>query len=238
MARNPEKNALVREARKKQILDAALTVYIRFGFHGTDMDAVAEEAQLAKGLIYYYYKTKKELFAELYTWMFNEAYSFSAVLLENTGGMNPVEQLMYYAYGMFGANKDNPRMMQFNIRVPFDAYAIFGPEAWKEGAQKSDMHKKALTSIIERGMTQGMIPGTNPSSAANSFWSVFVANVFEYSKLMTGAQEAVKDEEGVLRDVVRFCFQGLGIDYTIWNACLEKVVAENQKDQLSKVNRK
>ena len=52
MPRNPEKNALVREARRKQILDAALTVYIRFGFHGTDMDAVAKEAQLAKGLIY------------------------------------------------------------------------------------------------------------------------------------------------------------------------------------------
>jgi len=38
MSRSPEKDALVRETRRKQILDAALTVYIRFGFHGTDMD--------------------------------------------------------------------------------------------------------------------------------------------------------------------------------------------------------
>jgi len=229
MSRNPEKDALVREARRKQILDAALTVYIRFGFHGTDMDVVAKEAQLAKGLIYYYYKTKKELFAELYTWMFNEAYSFSAALLENTEGLNPVEQLMYYAYGMFGANRDHPRMMQFNIRIPFDAYAVFGPEEWKDGAQKSNMHRNALTSIIERGIAQGIIPDTNPSSAANSFWSVFVANVFEYSKLITGTQESLKNETAILRDVVRFCFQGLGIEYNLWNSCLEKVVAENQE---------
>lgn len=229
MSRNPEKNALVRETRRKQILDAALTVYIRFGFHGTDMDAVAEEAQLAKGLLYYYYKTKKDLFAELYTWMFNEAYSFSAALLENAEGLNPVEQLMYYAYGMFGANKDKPRMMQFSIRVPFDAYAIFGPEGWKDGAQKSNMHRKALTSIIEMGITQGVIPDTNPSSAANSFWTVFVANLFEYSKLITGAQEPLENEAAILRNVVRFCFQGLGIEYALWNSCLEKVVAENQE---------
>ncbi|NMA82911.1 MAG: TetR/AcrR family transcriptional regulator [Epulopiscium sp.] len=229
MARSPEKNALVRETRKKQILNAVLTVYIRSGFHGTDMDAVAEEAQLAKGLIYYYYRTKKELFAELYTWMFNEAYSFSTTLLENAKGLNPIEQLMYYTYGMFGANKENPRMMQFSIRVPFDAYAIFGPEQWKDGAQKSDMHRKALAKIIEKGIAQGIIPETNPSSAANSFWSVFVANVFEYSKLMTGTQQPQKNEITVLRDVVRFCFQGLGIEYAIWNSCLEKIVDENKE---------
>ena len=141
MARNSEKNALVREARRKQILDAALTVYTRFGYYGTDMDAVAEQAQLAKGLLYYYYKTKKELFVELYTWMYDEAYSFSTALLDNAESRNPIEQLMYYTYGMFGANQSDFRFMQFNMRVPFDAYAIFGPEEWKDGAQKSDMHR-------------------------------------------------------------------------------------------------
>lgn len=227
MARNLEKNALVRETRRKQILDAALTVYTRFGYYGTDMDAVAKEAQLAKGLLYYYYKTKRELFIELYTWMYNESYSFSTILLENTEGINPVEQLMHYTYGMFGANKADFRLMQFSMRVPFDAYAIFGPEEWKDGAQKSDMHRKALANIIERGIEQGLIPKTNSSSAANSFWSVFVANVFEYSKLMTGKQISYKSDIQVFKDVVQFCFQGLGIEYAIWNACLEKIVTEN-----------
>lgn len=236
MPRNPEKNALVREARRKQILDAALTVYIRFGYHGTDMDAVAEEAQLAKGLLYYYYKTKKELFAELYTWMYHESYSFSATLLDNTEGRNPVEQLMYYTYGMFGASNADLRLMQFSMRVPFDAYAIFGPEKWKEGAQNSDMHRKALANIIERGMEQGLIPKTNPSSSANSFWSVFVANVFEYSRLMTGDQVPHKSNTQVFKDVVQFCFQGLGIEYSTWNACLETVVSEKEKGSRSYEN--
>ena len=224
MPRNPEKNKEVRERRKKQILDAALTVYIRRGYHGADMDCVAEEAKLAKGLVYYYFKTKKELFVELYTWVFTESYLISEALLNSTEGMTPIERLMTYVYGVFMASRDNPRMMQFAIRVPFDAYAIFGPAQWKEGARKSDLHKKALTDIIAEGVAQGLIPNTNPSAAANSFWSVFVANVFEYSKLITGAQESVNIESEGFRDVARFCFQGLGVKDTLWNACLERTI--------------
>ena len=226
MPRSPEKNAKVRENRKKQILDAALNVYIRCGYHGADMDFIAEEAKLAKGLVYYYFKTKKELFTELYTWMFDESYGVSDTLLKNTKGMNPIEQLMAYVYGVFMASKDNPRMMQFAIRVPFDAYAVFGPAQWKEGAQKSELHRNALTGIIENGIAQGLIPDTNPSAAANSFWSVFVANVFEYSKLITGTQKPVKIESEGFKDVVRFCFQGLGIEDKLWNSCLEKVITD------------
>ena len=224
MPRNSEKNAEVREARRKQILDAALTVYIRFGYHGADMDVVAEEAKLAKGLVYYYYKTKRDLFAAVYTWMFNDSYAFSKSLLDNSEGMDPIERLMTYAYNMFMANRDNPRMMQFAIRVPFDAYAIFGPGQWKDGAHKSDMHRKALSSIIEKGIEQGEIPNTDPSAAANSFWSVFVANVFEYSKLIAGTQEPAKSDLETIREVVRFCFQGLGIEYSVWNSCLEIII--------------
>jgi len=217
LPRNADKNAKVRDSRKKQILDAALTVYIRFGYHGADMDVVAEEAGLAKGLVYYYFKSKKELFSELLSWMFSESYSFSSALLDNTKAMNPVEQLMVYTYNMFVASKDNPRMMQFAIRVPFDAYAVFGPEQWKDGAQKSDMHRNALMRIIENGIEQKFIPKTNPSSAANSFWSVFVANVFEYSKLISGTQKPHENDIETFKGVARFCFQGLGIEYAVWN---------------------
>ncbi|MCL2702770.1 MAG: TetR/AcrR family transcriptional regulator [Defluviitaleaceae bacterium] len=231
MPKNPEKNAQIREERRNQILDATLSVYIRFGYHGTDMDIVAKEAGLAKGLVYYYIKTKQELFAELYTQMFGEGYSFSEALLKNAEGLNPVEQLMAYAYGIFAANRENPRMMQFFIRVPFDAYAIFGAEKWKEGAQKSDMHRKALASIIKKGISEGLIPEINPDAAANSFWSVFVANVFAYSKLMTGAQESLKNEREAFKDVVRFCFQGLGIEYSVWNTCLVKSVNGGESNE-------
>ena len=90
MPRRPSKHAEVRYSRKNQILNAALTVYIRYGYHGTDMDMLAKEANLAKGLLYYYYKTKKELFMALYSWRFQESYSFSETLLNDVKDKNPV----------------------------------------------------------------------------------------------------------------------------------------------------
>jgi len=232
MPRNAEQNEELRESRKKQILDAALTVYNRFGYHGVvDMEAIAKEARLAKGLLYYYFKTKKELFVELFTWMINESSALSDSLLEKTKTMNPIEQLMNYAYGIFAANETDPRTIQFNMRMPFDAYAVFSPNEWKDGAEKSDMHRRALTDIIERGMAQKLIPNANPGAAANSFWTVFVANVFVYSKLMLGEQEIGGNRIEAFRNAVQFGFQGLGIENVVWNDYLEKVVRENQASQ-------
>ncbi len=226
MPRNPEKNALVREERRRQILDAALSVYIHAGYHGTDMDAVAEQAQLAKGLVYYYYKTKRELFQELYAWMLREGHSFSEALLQNAKGQEPLEQLMHYVLGMFDANRASPRMMRFFIRMPFDAAAIFGPEGWREGAAKSDIHREALAAILERGMEQGVIPAADPRRTANSFWSVFVANLFEYSKLMSGGQTPEPDRMEAFREAAAFCFRGLGVQYDLWSECLERVASQ------------
>lgn len=228
MPRSSEKNAQVRETRKRQILDAALSVYIRYGYHGCDMDLVADEAQLAKGLLYYYYKTKRELFTELFAMMFDKGVSLSNELLDNADETEPIELLMRYAYGMFEANRSGPRMMQFFLRAPFDAYAVFDPDQWDKGMLQSKMHRETVTKIIEKGIEQGVIPVVNASNAANSFWSVFVANLFEYSKLIMGTQETIKNEVGIFREVVRFCFQGLGIDYVIWNSCLENILRENE----------
>lgn len=233
MARNAKQSAQLRETRKNQILDAALTVYIQCGYHGTDMDAVAAQAQLAKGLLYYYYKTKKELFVELYTSMFAKLYALSARLLENVTDRSPVEQLMYYTHGVFAANQADLRLMRFSMRVPFDAYAVFGSDNWRDGASKSDMHRQALAQIIKDGIEQGQIPQTHPGRAANSFWSVFVANVFDYARMMTGSQPSPHVAVDDFRDVVRFCFQGLGIKESLWNACLEKILEEeNEKEML------
>ncbi len=46
------------ESRRTQILDAALAVWMRHGFDGSTVEAVAREAGLAKGTLYLYFPTK------------------------------------------------------------------------------------------------------------------------------------------------------------------------------------
>ena len=48
--------------RKRAILDAARTVFSRKGYSATAVDDVAEEARIAKGTLYLYFKSKEALY--------------------------------------------------------------------------------------------------------------------------------------------------------------------------------
>jgi AcrR family transcriptional regulator len=51
--------------RPREILDAALTVFVTKGFAGTKLDDVAAAAGISKGLLYRYFDNKAELFKEV-----------------------------------------------------------------------------------------------------------------------------------------------------------------------------
>src|SRR5919108_1768291 len=51
--------------RPREILDAALTVFVAKGFAATKLDDVAASAGISKGLLYRYFDNKAELFKEV-----------------------------------------------------------------------------------------------------------------------------------------------------------------------------
>jgi AcrR family transcriptional regulator len=55
----------VSEERKAQIYQAALTCFSSKGYHRTTMDDIVAESGLSKGTLYWYFKSKKELFISL-----------------------------------------------------------------------------------------------------------------------------------------------------------------------------
>ncbi|NMO17217.1 TetR/AcrR family transcriptional regulator [Pyxidicoccus fallax] len=50
------------DARRRKLLDAALTVFLRYGYRKTSMDEVARAAQVSRQGLYLHYATKEELF--------------------------------------------------------------------------------------------------------------------------------------------------------------------------------
>jgi AcrR family transcriptional regulator len=53
------------EERREQILDVAVQVFARQGFHGTSMNDVAEVAGVTKPVLYQHFESKRELFQAL-----------------------------------------------------------------------------------------------------------------------------------------------------------------------------
>ncbi len=54
---------LPRPVRERQILDAAVTVFSRYGYHDASMDEISEVAGISKPMIYAYLGAKEDLFA-------------------------------------------------------------------------------------------------------------------------------------------------------------------------------
>jgi len=53
--------------KKQLILEAALKLFVEFGFHGTPTSKIAEEAGVANGTLFHYFSTKDELVVALYS---------------------------------------------------------------------------------------------------------------------------------------------------------------------------
>jgi AcrR family transcriptional regulator len=53
--------------RRRQILDAAVRVFARQGFHSCRVADIADEAGVAYGLVYHYFRSKDQVMNELFT---------------------------------------------------------------------------------------------------------------------------------------------------------------------------
>lgn len=52
--------------KKQLILDAAIKLFVEFGFHGTPTSKIAQEAGVANGTLFHYFPTKDDLVMALY----------------------------------------------------------------------------------------------------------------------------------------------------------------------------
>ena len=61
--------ASVKENRKEAVYAAAVACFIENGYYGTSMDMIAERADMTKRGLYYHFKSKDELFINLFHYM-------------------------------------------------------------------------------------------------------------------------------------------------------------------------
>lgn len=64
-AASPRGGRLPRSARRAQLLDAALQVFVRQGYHAALMDDIAEQAGISKPVLYQHFPSKLDLYLAL-----------------------------------------------------------------------------------------------------------------------------------------------------------------------------
>ena len=65
MPRTPEQYEEIRNEKKKVILDAAMKLFACNGYASTSISSIADKANISKGLMYNYFKSKEELLTKI-----------------------------------------------------------------------------------------------------------------------------------------------------------------------------
>ena len=123
---------------RQRILDAAERLFAERGFDGTPTSAIADDAAVPKGLLFYYFPTKKSLLASLVTERLGDGVIDAAPLIEPG---NPVASLL------------NLSERFFQIQAVSDVFRVI---LWREGHTHAevraslDAHRRALHATIEQ----------------------------------------------------------------------------------------
>ncbi len=93
------------DSRRKDILDAAMALFAGHGYASTTMDEVAAAAGISKGSVYNYFKSKQDLFTQL----FNQAVlkneeEVDALVAEPLGAGEKLCMILDYWYQGFAAD--------------------------------------------------------------------------------------------------------------------------------------
>lgn len=96
-----ERREREKEQRRNDILDAAEKVFFSKGLHESTMDDVAETAELSKGTLYLYFKSKEELYLGIHQRGFTKMREmFMEAVAEKKTGLEKL-QAVGYAYFNF-----------------------------------------------------------------------------------------------------------------------------------------
>jgi TetR/AcrR family transcriptional repressor of mexJK operon len=169
-----------RSARKRRaIIEAATTVFLRKGYLGTSMDEIAALAGVSKQTVYKHFADKERLFSEIVIRTVNEAGDpvYDEVL--NLADSGDVEADLCDLARRQLARVIQPRMMQLRRLVIGEAgrFPELGRTFFEQGPGRT---MAALATAFERLDARGVLHVEDASVAARHFnWLVMSAPVNE-----------------------------------------------------------
>ncbi len=135
--------------KRRQILDAAVRVFARQGFHSTRVSDIADEAGVAYGLVYHYFRSKDQVLNELFT----ERWSLLLAAIEETDGSDasPREKLAAVAAFIIESYRHDPELMKVIIVEVTRAANSFGRTHLPEISSAYD----GIAKIVADGQRAG-----------------------------------------------------------------------------------
>ena len=183
------------EEKRRLILDAAVRVFARKGFHTCRVGDISDEAGVAHGLLYHYFSSKDELLETV----FRETWSdLLAAIREVEASEAPArEQLRQVAAIMLRAWRRQPDLVRVLVRDVARSPALLGR------VDALDYALTEIAQIVERGQDDGDFrPDLDPRLASLVFYGGIETILTSWVLGRGGDDEDVARAERAVVDVV------------------------------------
>jgi AcrR family transcriptional regulator len=174
--------------KQKQILAAALKLFVTYGFHGTPTSKIAEEAEVANGTLFHYYKTKDDLVVGLYNYIKEDMAAAMSSIIHESDFITPkfkntFIQTLYWALH----NRDKfCYIRQFEISPHM---AKISRETMRDQAM---VHGR----LIEEGIKKKLLK----SHPRDLILTLFNSQVFGIYQYLTSAEFAPEEEKQIINE--------------------------------------
>ncbi|MGW8180415.1 MAG: TetR/AcrR family transcriptional regulator [bacterium] len=132
------------QERRQQIMQAAMSCFARKGYHKTTMDDIVAESGLSKGTLYWYFKSKDELFFSLVNSFFLEVQQdMDAIFEQDTTASDKLHSMAHEFARLY------EEVAEF-LNVFF--------EFWMQGTLNEQLNQLFRSMLVEyRGKLAGVI---------------------------------------------------------------------------------
>lgn len=211
-----ERKERERLQRREQILDAAHTVFQRYGWSESTMEQVAEAAELSKGTLYLYFSDKEELYTGLGA---RGLERIADRFREISATVSPaIKALMQIGETYTRHYLDDPI---YYTSLHFSTHKLLLKKD-VEHPELARMHEsglkclEAVAEVVKTGIAEGTFrQDVNPMQAAVALWSYsdgFFNHIICQREKQSHALEMGLDMEETLWVGYRWLISGLGAD--------------------------
>jgi AcrR family transcriptional regulator len=151
--------------KRRIILDAAVRVFARQGFNGCRVSDIADEAGVAYGLVYHYFRSKDEVLDTLFLERWNVL--LEAIRETDRQDISPREKLHQIASFIVDSYRHDPELMKVIIVEVTRAANSFGQTHLAKIREAYDL----IADIVAKAQDEGAFKDTiTPQFAAMAFY--------------------------------------------------------------------
>jgi AcrR family transcriptional regulator len=183
---------------KNIIVESAAIFFSKYGFYKTTMDDIARHIHKAKGAIYYYFKSKEELFNEVLKLELSTVKTELKHVVDHN--INPLTALKEYILTRLELLNKSLNYHETLKADFFDKYKFVKDV-------RNDFHlfeRNQITFILEKGMKEGYLDVTNVNSTVDVI--MMITNSIEIPLFL---QNKYKDYENTINELISLIINSL-----------------------------